>query len=116
MRFLATPRGRTGDTLLTCPTQEELADNAVRVARMINMDPGKIYSGIFKPVLDQLDALDRAKLLNSVDAYRQAEGLRPTQDTAQQVTMKDGLRKVRDATGAEIRSLNAGARERWAGR
>ena len=113
----------TGDTLLSCPTDAEWAKYGADVRRLMAFDPGKTWTGVFKPALDALPRPIRDEVLAQVADYRDlpanGEGAEnsPTRWTEFPVPAKDSsLRQMRDSMATVIGNLNAAAKARWAGR
>ena len=101
----ADDRGRTvRDTLLTCPTPEEMA---AYVASMPRTDLGKVWDGIIRPVLEGLQPDQKQKVFDSFDAYRRGKS------TATGDTKDSFLGRTRDEARNLIRSVNEANRAFW---
>jgi len=57
---------RTLDTLLSAVTEAEMAEY---LAGQAKMDPGRVWDGYFKPMLDAMDSSTRDKLLRKLSDY-----------------------------------------------
>ncbi len=113
----------THDAILSPPTEAEREAWYAQTARMAALDLGTVYTGISK-LIGSLKAEDRETVLKRLDAQREIgweqtpnpKG-QPSAGSGMHDSVKDhSLRDMRDSTGAINRSLNASARERWAGR
>ena len=63
----------TIDTVLSVATEAELAEYFGGRAKL---DPGRVWSGIFRPVLDALDRKTRDEVLGNIERYDDFEVLR----------------------------------------
>jgi hypothetical protein len=61
-------KGRDG--LLTPPTPAEFAANIASVIKMTGFDPGKLFDGYFRPLLEAMDKRTRDEFLESVANYK----------------------------------------------
>jgi hypothetical protein len=99
-------RVNMNDALLTTPTPAELAAWQEQTGRMAGLDPGRLWTGIFQPVLDAMPPAFRSEVMKQLDAYRAQLPGSPAS------TADASLREVAGGIN-RIRSLNDAARKRW---
>jgi hypothetical protein len=106
---------QTRDALLTPPTESELRAWQQQTCRMAAHDPGKLWAGAYKPMLDAMSPATRNTILKQIDAYgRQASYPAPNDEPAggTEATADSALRGI--ASNIDfISGLNAAARKRW---
>src|ERR1700686_567417 len=61
------PRKTTIDTVLNAATEAELAEYFAGRAKM---DSGRVWDGIFRPMLDSMDPATRDEVLKNLSAYQ----------------------------------------------
>jgi hypothetical protein len=110
---------RMVDTLLSCVTPEEMNKYWEDRSRV---DPGKIWDGHFRPMLDAMDPEDREQLIQEVTNYGSSMGsgtLRPGPALSLASIGDSGgaqLRRERDLNGRVCDDINEANRKFWAER
>jgi hypothetical protein len=110
-------RARAIDTVLTAASDAELA---AYFAGRAKPDLGKLWTGVFEPMLDALPAEVRDELIEKVERYKapseefrvDGNGTLASKGTSDSVA-NASLRQWRDSTGRQIEAINRAHEKFW---
>lgn len=98
----------TTDVLLDPPSAAETAEWARRTAALGKVEPSRVWTGVFEPLLRAVDAASRSDVLEKMRALRDAQ----TDPNSPSNVITDGATTAA-RTRATIRELNRQAAEFW---